>query len=285
MLNLKTTSVASDRLQPPYNFGRCKLCGTLSAEPTYRLKKCTVYACAACGFHCIDALDVLPCPASAGEAPELDSKAIAYIERRLAGSLPQQQDRLRRAQACQPLFGAHCLDVGAGAGLFAHLLAAEGATVQGLEPQPVFCTFAQQKFGLTFRQETIDAPYWQHGYAGAFDLITLWDVLEHVNFPAATLQQVVPLLKPGGYLLLDTPIRDALVYRFSEWAYRCSRGRNTFMLETLYSPRPFRHKQIFTQAQLRRLVEGLGLRVLGLELPWWSPRSQVTLVAQKACEG
>jgi 2-polyprenyl-6-hydroxyphenyl methylase/3-demethylubiquinone-9 3-methyltransferase len=279
------TLVAPDSLvnQPatPYDFGRCKLCAQPAAAPTYRLKKTTIYACADCGFHFIDALDTLPVAPLAAAQQNLDAKAIAYIESRLAASAAQQQVRLRQVQECLPLSGAHCLDLGAGAGLFASLLAAEGATVQGLEPQPVFCDFALRKFGLTFHPETVDAPYWQQDYAGAFDLITLWDVLEHVNFPVETLSQAVQLLKPGGYLLLDTPIRDALVYRLGEWSYRLSRGRKPFMLETLYSPQPFRHKQIFTQRQLRRLAEQCGLRVQRLELPRWSPRSQVTLVAQR----
>ena len=264
-----------------YDFRRCKLCAANAAIPTYRLKSATVYACAACGFHYLDHLDELPGAAAGRESRALDRQATEYIERRLAASLGQQQAKLRRVKELLPLPAAHCLDLGAGAGLFASLLATAGATVSGIEPQQVFRDFARQKFGLAFRPETIDAPYWQEGFAGAFDLVTLWDVLEHVNFPAETLRDACRVLKPGGWLLLDTPRRDAFFYRLSEWSYRCSRGANPLLLESLYSPLPYRHKQIFTMEQLHRLAEANGLRVERLESPWRTLHSQMILVCRK----
>lgn len=267
---------------PTYDFRRCKLCGQTSAVPTYRLKNTTVYACPACGFHYIDHLDELPGAAGNKGDRVLDRQAREYIERRLAASLGQQQAKLRLVNELLPLPGAHCLDLGAGAGLFASLLATAGATVQGIEPQQVFRDFARQKFGLAFRPETIEAPYWQETSAEAFDLVTLWDVLEHVNFPAETLRAACHVLKPGGWLLLDTPRRDAFFYRLSEWSYRCSHGSNPLLLESLYSPLPYRHKQIFTREQLHRLAEANGLRVERLESPWRTLRSQMTLVCRKA---
>ena len=41
--------------------------------------------------------------------------------------------------------------------------------------------------------------------AGIYDVITLWDVLEHVSNPAATLLLCYGLLKPGGILVLKCP--------------------------------------------------------------------------------
>lgn len=262
-----------------YDFKRCKLCAEPAAVPTYRLKNTTVYVCAACDFHYIDRLDNLPVDVVTSRS--LDARALAFIERQLGASAARQQTKLRLAQGYCPLAGANCLDLGAGAGQFASLLAAQGAAVHGIEPQPVFRAFAQQKFGLNLQEETVDAPYWQAGFAAAFDLVTLWDVLEHVNFPVETLRDAVRLLKPGGWLLLDTPRRDACFYRLGEWSYRFSRGINPLLLESFYSPLPFRHKQIFTRAQLSTLVESLGLRVIRLESPLRTLHGQMTLVCRK----
>lgn len=41
--------------------------------------------------------------------------------------------------------------------------------------------------------------------AGSMDAITLWDVIEHLVDPGAAVADLVPLLRPGGLLMLETP--------------------------------------------------------------------------------
>lgn len=243
-----------------YDFRRCKLCGHHTAEPAYRLKQMTLYACADCGFHYIDALDEFP--ADDADKSPLTATARSYIESRL----PQNQRQLNKAlefvRAHILPAGRQCLDIGAGAGQFPALLRDAGAVVFGIEPQQVFRDFARERFQVNLRRELIDAPYWQQGFAGHFDVVTLWDTLEHVNFPGETLQAASRVLKPGGLLFLDTPSRSAWFYRASEWSYRLSLGRSPMLLNSLYSPRPYRHKQMFTPAQLKALLEGCGLEII-----------------------
>lgn len=264
-----------------YDFSRCKLCATNGAKPTYTLKKTTVYACPACGFHYIDHLDDMPAGLRGGSAQALDQKARNYIEGRLPGNEKQLRKNLHLVKRHLSLAGARCLDIGSGAGVFPHLLTEEGASVQGIEPQRVFREFTQWKFGIELQGETIDASHWQEGFKGFFDLVTLWDVLEHVNFPAETLRDAYTVIKPGGWLVLDTPRRDALFYRISELSYRLSGGRNSLFLESLYSPMPFRHKQIFTLRQLVQLVESIGFSVIQLHNKPLQPQNKMVLVCQK----
>jgi 2-polyprenyl-6-hydroxyphenyl methylase/3-demethylubiquinone-9 3-methyltransferase len=259
-----------------YDFHRCKLCGSDNASPKYRLKKTTLYACAACDFHFIDHLDSLP-----PESLPLDRKSRDYIEGRLPGSEKQLRKNLDLVQRHTPLSGMQCLDIGAGAGLFAQLLTEAGAVVQGIEPQGIFREFAQRKFGLTLSGETIDARHWQEDCAGFFDIVTLWDVFEHVNFPVETLQNAFNVLKPGGWLFLDTPRRDALFYRASEWSYRLSSGTNPLLLESLYSPLPFRHKQLFTRRQLLNLMERTGFAVIRTHASLLPLQNRMVLACRK----
>lgn len=236
-----------------YDFSRCKLCGLHEAAPVYRLSKTTVYACAACDFHFIDHLDIMPADASADSV--LDDKSLSYIERNLPPNQRQHRKNLALVKRHCRLSDACCLDIGAGAGVFSALLAPECAEVHGIEPQQVFREFSLKRFGLPLSGSTVEHPQWQDGFAGYFDVITLWDVLEHVNFPAETLRCAAKLLKPGGWLFLDTPCRNSLFYRLAEWAYRAGGGGGTSLLESLYSPQPFRHKQIFTRRQLFKVLE------------------------------
>ena len=264
-----------------YDFSRCKLCAAYAASPKYKLKKTTVYVCAACDFHFINHLDSLPSKPTGEDTQPLDRKAWDYIEGRLFANGKQLRKNLLLVKRHVSLSGAHCLDIGAGAGLFAHLLAEEGALVRGIEPQEVFLEFSQRKFGGVLNKETIEARYWQQDFAGYFDAVTLWDVFEHVNFPAETLQNAYNVTKPGGWLFLDTPRRDALFYLISEWSYRLSGGTNPLFLETLYSPLPFRHKQIFTLRQLLKLVQNTGFSVTQVHSSFLQPHNRMVLVCRK----
>lgn len=273
------SSPASDPCS--YNFERCKLCGAETAHPTYLLKKTTVYACPVCDFHYINYLDDLPPVVPDEILQPIDHKSRSYIESCLPANELQHRINLQLVKCQTPLSGKQCLDIGAGAGLFAHLLAETGAVVQGIEPQVIFRAFAREKFGIELRGETVDARCWQQSFRAFFDLVTLWDVFEHVNFPAELLQQAANLVKPGGLLVLDTPRRDALYYRISEWSYRLSRGANPLFLETLYSPLPFRHKQIFTLSQLLQLVERSGFSVLAINSSVLRMHNKMVLVCRK----
>jgi 2-polyprenyl-3-methyl-5-hydroxy-6-metoxy-1,4-benzoquinol methylase len=264
-----------------YNFNRCKLCATNAASPKYKLKKTTVYACAACDFHFINHLDSLPSEPLNDATKPLDRKAWDYIEGRLPAGGIQFRKNLLLVKRHISLSGAHCLDIGAGAGLFAQFLAEAGALVHGIEPQGIFREFAQRKFGIALNGETIDDRHWQQGFAGFFDAATLWDVFEHVNFPAETLQNAYNVIRPGGWLFLDTPRRDALFYRISEWSYRLSGGANSRLLGSLYSPLPFRHKQMFTLRQLLKLVEKTGFSVTSMHSSFFQPHNKMVLVCRK----
>jgi 2-polyprenyl-6-hydroxyphenyl methylase/3-demethylubiquinone-9 3-methyltransferase len=264
-----------------YDFSRCKLCGQNAAAPKYKLKQMSLYACSNCDFHYIDVLDDFP-----DEQPGkslLTEKARNFIESKLPQNAIQLKKDLEFVKAHVALAGVPCLDIGAGAGLFPSLLKEAGAVPHGIEPQQIFREFALEKFQISLRRELIDDPYWQNEYAGYFDVVTLWDTLEHVNFPAETIKAASRLIKPGGYLFLDTPSRDSFFYRVSEWSCRLSQGSKALLLNSLYSPKPYCHKQIFTTAQLWALLENSGFSVVGRSSLHRSG-NKLVVACRKSCE-
>lgn len=264
-----------------YDFNCCKLCAKDNAIPTYTLKDSTVYVCAACGFHFIDHLDSMPPDTPDDAPPVLDRKSSDYIDGKLIANRIQLTQNLELVKQYLPLSGAHCLDIGAGAGLFSHLLAEAGGVPQGIEPQKIFREFALKRFGIVLNGEIIDGRRWQHDCAGFFDCVTLWDVIEHVNFPAETLRDAYNVTKAGGWLFLDTPRRDSLFYKIAEWSYRFSNGSKTRIFESIYSPLPFRHKQLFTLQQLTLLLETIGFTVICLNSSFFMPHNKTVLVCRK----
>ncbi len=120
------------------------------------------------------------------------------------------------------------------------------------------------KHDLQIYKHPIESDFWQKGFAGHFDAVTLWDVIEHVNYPFQTLQCAVNVLRPGGWLLIDTPCRDSFYHRFGELTYRLTGGRYPTFLNAMYSSHLFGHKQIFSTPEMRLLFESAGLQVVDL---------------------
>ena len=101
-------------------------------------------------------------------------------------------------------FGVHgrVLDVGCATGNFLAEMARHQWDAYGIEPNEYAADYARRELGLEVHLGTIeDAPF-PHNY---FDVVTLWDVFEHLHWPWRDLQKLLVLLKPGGLLFLRVP--------------------------------------------------------------------------------
>jgi SAM-dependent methyltransferase len=98
------------------------------------------------------------------------------------------------------------LEVGCGTGGNAPLLRPYG-TFTGIEPNPAAHPFLAQA-GYPFIDAGLPGPL---PFADAtFDAVLALDVLEHLPEEAASLAEIVRLLKPGGVLLLTVPAHPFL---------------------------------------------------------------------------
>jgi 2-polyprenyl-3-methyl-5-hydroxy-6-metoxy-1,4-benzoquinol methylase len=147
--------------------------------------------------------------------------------------------------------GGRVLDVGCSGGYLAERLVAAGATVTGIELDPVA---AERARGVCERVlvgdvERIELPFEPE----SFDAVVCADLIEHLRDPAAFLARVRPLLRPGGRLALTTPnvanwtIRLQLL--FGRWRYT-ERG----ILDRT-------HTHLFTRRTLIECLEGSGFEV------------------------
>jgi SAM-dependent methyltransferase len=139
------------------------------------------------------------------------------------------------------------LDVGCASGIFLSAAANAGWNVVGVEPSEALCDAARAR--LAGRGEIIQAPLEQVGLQpSSFDVITLWDVLEHVTDPVAFLERCCSLLAPGGILIANVPRLDSLQARVF--------GRRWPLLLP-------EHLSYFTYASLRLCGERAGLTWVG----------------------
>jgi 2-polyprenyl-3-methyl-5-hydroxy-6-metoxy-1,4-benzoquinol methylase len=234
-----------------------------NARLTYKLKHANVYVSAE-GFHFIDYLDPVAEISSEIDASQLTDKEAAYIETQLQANLKKFQNQADILAKHLPLQNAKVLDIGCGGGLFLSLLKQAGADVIGIELSDSRAQYAKTKHSLEINKQPIENEYWQKGYANHFDAATLWDVIEHVNYPFEALQSTAKVLKQGGLLLIDTPCRDSFYHQFGAFTYRLTGGRLPTFLNAMYSSHLFGHKQIFATSEMKELFESVGLEVIDL---------------------
>jgi SAM-dependent methyltransferase len=152
------------------------------------------------------------------------------------------RERLGFARKVQP--GGRLLDYGCGSGSFARLASAAGYDAVGIEPFSLGQGLEAPR--LRLRRGSLADSGEQRG---SFDVITLWQVLEHVPDPGALVAELVPYLAPGGTLIVSVP-------NFASWQSRFF-GPGWFHLD------PPRHVTHFEPATLLALFQRLGLNVVG----------------------
>lgn len=121
--------------------------------------------------------------------------------------------------------GKRLLDIGSGTGHFLHHMQTHGYQVAGVEADESTRQRSIEAFGLD-----VSAPdkLFQPAPKGAYDVITLWHVLEHVEALDAYLSWIHEALDDKGHCLVAVPNRtslDAAVYGPFWAAYDVPRHR------------------------------------------------------------
>jgi ubiquinone/menaquinone biosynthesis C-methylase UbiE len=166
----------------------------------------------------------------------------AWRERRLFQENYQTARLAQVEAAAGRLAGLQLLDLGAGMGGFAVAAARAGATVIAAEYNRAYCAIIAlraARYGLTLpilntAGEALPLP------AQSLDLITAWDVLEHVQDPRATLAEFARVLKPGG---------TALITAINRWAFV---DPHYHMRGINYLPRPLAEQLIVRRGRTKR---------------------------------
>jgi 2-polyprenyl-3-methyl-5-hydroxy-6-metoxy-1,4-benzoquinol methylase len=121
-------------------------------------------------------------------------------------------DMVRHAFASQGqgLKGLKVMEVGCFTADFLALAAAEGCDVVGFELQDQAVALAQQR--LPGRVHQIDVH--DSGLDGAtYDAVCLFGLIEHVRDPMGLLARCCAMLRPGGWIFLQTPNRGSIPAR------------------------------------------------------------------------
>jgi 2-polyprenyl-3-methyl-5-hydroxy-6-metoxy-1,4-benzoquinol methylase len=139
--------------------------------------------------------------------------------------------------------GGRFLDVGCGGGFLVEVATAMGWRAEGLEVSRAAAEFGRAR-GAVIRAGTLREAELPEG---AYDLVTMMEVVEHVEDPVDLLARAGRLLRPGGALYLTTPNWGSLSRRFL--------GKRWF-------PVSREHVVYFSRRTIRLALDRAGLRTV-----------------------
>lgn len=244
---------------PNAQVGSCDLCGGRnfwSVLETRRLDG-PLLLCDGCGLYFV----ALRHEASSNASRPNASQEVADEMVRLAGRArelalvdPKVEEserpwrelmaRERVADLLSYLPSGRILEIGSSTG---EMLAAASASFDayGIEPDERLWRIATSR-GLNCLNTTLIDAHFPDGY---FDLAASYHVIEHVPSPAAELKELHRILRPGGWLVMETPNIANLWYRLLGARWR------QFIPDHIF---------FFTPRTFRRLVEQAGFEVMEL---------------------
>jgi SAM-dependent methyltransferase len=142
--------------------------------------------------------------------------------------------------------GGRLLEVGCGTGVFLEEVLRSGRwEAEGIEPHAEAAAYVRKALNIPVHEQLLPDVNLEEG---SFDVIVLWNVVEHFYYPMRDLGLAHRLLKPDGLLVFSLPNLESLDAKIfgKYWA--------GWELP--------RHLYFFPRRQLRSALERIGFRLL-----------------------
>jgi 2-polyprenyl-3-methyl-5-hydroxy-6-metoxy-1,4-benzoquinol methylase len=136
------------------------------------------------------------------------------------------------------------LDFGSGFGFFLAAAQECGWDAHGLEPLPAASVYARARFQLKIITDTLHEHTYPEDY---FDVVTAFQVFEHLPNPGESLKWLHKSLKEKGIILIEVP-------RFDTWSVTLLRAGHRHFVQD--------HLNFFSKATLGMLLRNHGFEIL-----------------------
>lgn len=166
-----------------------------------------------------------------------------YLQERAGRVLTFSRHLVPIEKITGPANGRKLLDVGCYTGIFLDIASQKGWEAWGVDPSQWAVVQARGR-GLHVIEGTLASL---DGVDGSFDVVTMWDVIEHVADPCGEMRSAWRLLRPGGLLVTHTMDIDSLFARVMG-------ARWPWLMEM--------HIYFFSKKTLGAMLEKAGFRVL-----------------------
>jgi 2-polyprenyl-3-methyl-5-hydroxy-6-metoxy-1,4-benzoquinol methylase len=235
----------------------CNLCGSTSLEKLRKIENSWHVRCSQCGF-----IFTSPKPTPEGIEKFYDANYFTHSDGLSYGYRDYVKDKdniVRSFAFIYKKLGKYrkpgrSLDVGCAYGF--SLLAAQqyGWQARGIELAADVAATARSDFGLDVRSITLAEVA---ALGERYDLVTLWDVIEHLADPMAMLRDAHTILNPGGIIAIMTPNAGGLVARVmgDKWV--------------MYQRGAVEHLCYFTPSTMRLALDNAGFLLLKTKRWGW----------------
>lgn len=185
----------------------CPVCRATRLAAVRHFGDADLVRCATCGFVCSGAIPGTP-ELERWYAQYPRCEAISPVTLARYDELLESFEGNRRTN--------RLFDLGCGNGHFLVAARDHGWTVRGTELSPDAVSICRAKGIATSR-----APFESDQEdRGRFDVVTAFEVVEHLRDPRIELEQAASLLRPGGIVYVTTPNFDALGRRLLRERWR-----------------------------------------------------------------
>ena len=163
-------------------------------------------------------------------------------------------------------FQGKLLDLGCNIGDFLHLAKKEGVEIYGIEPSVFAAEKAMNLFGIKVINDLVDNAV-MNLPDDFFDIVTLWDVIEHFLDPLDILCKVNKKMKKGAYICIATHNIDS---QFSK------------ITGSWYPHLMYQHFYHFSDKTIKEMSSRAGYEVVKIEVfnKMWSIRFLLGLLKE-----
>lgn len=246
LIDPATGRVAAQYVEPVL----CPLCGSSSFAPRVLRDGFQYVTCTSCAFVYLN--------------PQLTQQAVRdvyndedvrkfFFEQLLLPHVERDQrgeftERARVLKSLTPEARPRLLDIGCAAGNFLMRAGEEGFIGEGLELNQLYVDYMAAHRKIKVQARLLEEMKYPDE---TFDVVTLWDVLEHLPKPVETLKEVGRVMRRGGILGLTT-INHACV-------------NETILKDRWRYYMPPDHLCSFTPALLEMLLKKCGFTIVKIE--------------------
>lgn len=142
------------------------------------------------------------------------------------------------------------LDVGCAAGFFLKVAKDAGWDTYGVEPSKWSVDWGNKKYGLKMVSGTLKGAKFNEDF---FDVVTFWDVLEHVPDPKSDLLETNRIMKDGGLLVVNFPNIGSKLAKLA--------GKKWWFLLSV-------HLFYFTPQTIKELLKRCGFETIKIQRHW-----------------
>ena len=226
------------------SYRTCKICGgPIKIKPRQTVDGLPVAECLDCGLLFVKDVPVNKLRSDTDESLDEYYTEISTDKTKFIYCLDLIKSKLNYHNS--RLEGKKLLDIGCGDGYFISLCQNLGIDSYGYDISPGVVDYAQRK-GLKVFSDLDEITE-------KFDIITLFDVLEHMENPRRELENLAKLLKDNGLIFIETPRKCLADFYLS-------------ILELLRVARSNRvsgeHLQLFTDKSLQKLIDQLPYKII-----------------------